>query len=152
MTENEFEKINNVINESGNAESNLISILQKTQEISGYLNEDNLNFIAKKLKVKPTVVYGVATFYKQFRLNPVGKNIIKICHGTACHVNNIQEINDAIEDELKIKTGETTDDRKFTLEKVACLGCCSLAPVVMINEKVFGNLTAQSARKIIKKY
>jgi NADH-quinone oxidoreductase subunit E len=80
-------------------------------------------------------MYGVATFYAQFRLKPVGKNIIKVCHGTACHVQNAKEITEAIEEALKIKDGETTEDRFYTLESVACLGCCSLAPVLMIGDQ-----------------
>lgn len=92
----------------------------------------------------------MATFYAQFRLNPVGKHIIKVCHGTACHVQNAVEITEALEEALKVKDGETTADRLFTLESVACLGCCSLAPVMMIGEQTYGKLTGNEAVKIIK--
>ena len=95
-------------------------------------------------------MYGVATFYAQFRLNPVGKHIIKVCHGTACHVQNADAISDALKEALNVKDGETTEDRLFTLESVACLGCCSLAPVMMIGDEAYGKLTGASAVKIVK--
>ena len=95
-------------------------------------------------------MFGVATFYAQFRLSPVGKNIIKVCHGTACHVQNAIEITESLEEMLKVKDGETTEDRFFTLESVACLGCCSLAPVMMIGDQTYGKLTGNEAVKIVK--
>ena len=95
-------------------------------------------------------MFGIATFYAQFRLNPVGKHIIKVCHGTACHVQNANVITEALQDTLKIKDGETTEDRLFTLESVACLGCCSLAPVMMIGDDTYGKLTGSESVKIVK--
>jgi NADH-quinone oxidoreductase subunit E len=95
-------------------------------------------------------MYGVATFYSQFRLNPVGKHIVKVCHGTACHVQNANAITDAIQEALKVSDGETTEDGLFTLESVACLGCCSLAPVMMIDDETYGKLTGDKAKKIIR--
>jgi NADH-quinone oxidoreductase subunit E len=95
-------------------------------------------------------MYGVATFYAQFRLKPVGKHIIKVCHGTACHVQNAKEITESLEEALHVRDGETTEDRLFTLESVACLGCCSLAPVMMISEQAYGKLTGNEAVKVIK--
>jgi NADH-quinone oxidoreductase subunit E len=95
-------------------------------------------------------MYGVATFYAQFRLKPVGKNIIKVCHGTACHVQNANTITDSLQESLKIKDGETSEDGMFTLESVACLGCCSLAPVMMIGENTYGKLTGSEAVRIVK--
>jgi NADH-quinone oxidoreductase subunit E len=95
-------------------------------------------------------MYGVATFYAQFRLEPVGKHIIKVCHGTACHVQNVAAITDALKEALNVDDGGTTDDRLFTLETVACLGCCSLAPVMMIGVNTYGKLTKAEAVKIIK--
>ena len=95
-------------------------------------------------------MFGVATFYAQFRLSPVGKYIIKVCHGTACHVQNAVEITEALEEALKIKDGQTTEDRLFTLESVACLGCCSLAPVMMISDHTYGKLTGNEAVRIVK--
>jgi NADH-quinone oxidoreductase subunit E len=128
----------------------LIPVLQKTQDVYGYIPKQAFTYLAEKTGLKLSDMYGVATFYTQFRLNPVGKNIIKVCHGTACHVQNAKSITTALEDSLNIKDGETTPDGLFTLESVACLGCCSLAPVMMINDETFGNLTGKSASKIIR--
>lgn len=133
-----------------NQEGSLISILQKTQEIYGYLPGPALLHVAQVLKVKPAKVYGVATFYTQFRLKPAGKHLILLCQGTACHVNGAEHIGKALCEELKIRCKETTDDLLFTLDTAACLGCCSLAPVMMINGQVYGHLTPESARQIIR--
>ncbi|MGI6484762.1 MAG: NADH-quinone oxidoreductase subunit NuoE [Thermoanaerobacterales bacterium] len=128
----------------------LISILQRAQDIYGYLPLEVLQLIADKTGNKRSKIYGIATFYAQFRLKPVGKYIILQCQGTACHVNGSEEVKNALCDELSIKSGETTEDGLFTLEEVACLGCCSLAPVMMINGETYGKLTPESARRIIK--
>lgn len=130
--------------------ASLISILQETQGLYGYLPLAALNLIAERTGNKRAKIYGIATFYAQFRLNPTGKYIILQCQGTACHVNGSEEVSRAICEELNIKPGETTEDGIFTLEDVACLGCCSLAPVMMINGEAYGNLTPDSARKIIR--
>lgn len=129
---------------------NLIPILQGTQDIYGYLPKEAFIKISELTGLKLSDMYGVATFYTQFRLNPVGKHIVKVCHGTACHVQNATAISEAVEDALGIKDGETTEDRLFTVESVACLGCCSLAPVMMIGDDTFGKLTGNQAVKIIK--
>ncbi|MDY6801841.1 MAG: NADH-quinone oxidoreductase subunit NuoE [Bacteroidota bacterium] len=133
-----------------NKKGSLIPILQGTQNIYGYLPESAFLKIAEVTGIELSEMYGVATFYTQFRLNPVGKHIIKVCHGTACHVQNATVISEALEDALGIKDGETTDDNLFTLESVACLGCCSLAPVMMIGDETFGKLTGSQAVKIVK--
>jgi NADH-quinone oxidoreductase subunit E len=130
----------------------LIPLLQKTQELFGYLPEKALRRIAKHLGLSPAQVYGVATFYGQFRLTPVGRNLITVCHGTACHVADAERISEAIERALGIETGGTTTDRRFTLCSVACLGCCSLSPVMMINKTVYGKLTPTGTSSILKKY
>lgn len=130
--------------------SSLIPLLQKTQEIFGYLPREALEEISRYLKVPLSRVYGVATFYAQFRFEPLGKYVIKICHGTACHVNGAVNISQAIKEEVGIEEGKTTEDGLITLERVACLGCCSLAPVIMINDRVYGKLTPEKGRKIIK--
>lgn len=128
----------------------LISILQKTQEIYGYLPLTALQAIADKTGHKRAKIYGIATFYSQFRLKPVGKYIVLQCQGTACHVLGSKAVSNAICDELGIAPGETTADGLFTLEDVACLGCCSLAPVMMINSETYGKLTPNSARRILQ--
>lgn len=133
-----------------NKKGNLIPILQGTQNIYGYLPKESFLKISEITGLKLSDMYGVATFYTQFRLNPVGKYIIKICHGTACHVQNATAISEALEETLGIKDGETTEDRLFTLESVACLGCCSLAPVMMIGANTYGKLTGPKAVKIFK--
>ncbi len=128
----------------------LISVLQKAQEIYGYLPKDVIYHVAERLKTTPAEVMGVATFYSQFRLTPIGKYLIMSCQGTACHVNSSERVSAAISQYLGIQDGQTTEDGLFTLEYVACLGCCSLAPVIMINGEAHGNLTPESAVAILK--
>ena len=128
----------------------LVAILQRAQEIYGYLPIDVIYRIAEVQGVSPAKVLGVATFYSQFRLQPVGKNLILLCKGTACHVNGADSIAKALEKELGITDGETTSDGLFTLKEVACLGCCSLSPVMMINETTYGSLTPEKATQIVR--
>lgn len=128
----------------------LIPLLQGTQEIYGYIPKEAFDEIAIEMDYNLSDIYGVATFYAQFRLNPVGKHIIKVCHGTACHVQNAKTITDSLKETLGVEDGGTTTDGLFTLESVACLGCCSLAPVMMIGDETYGKLTGKSATKIIK--
>jgi len=142
--------IDSLIEKYKNKKGNLIPILQGTQDVYGYVPKVAFVKISELTGLKLSEMYGVATFYTQFRLNPVGKHIIKVCHGTACHVQNATVISEAVEDALGIKDGETTEDRLFTLESVACLGCCSLAPVMMIGDNTFGKLTGKQAVKIVK--
>lgn len=129
---------------------NMIPILQGTQETYGYIPSEAFEKISNVTGLNLSDMYGVVTFYAQFRLAPVGKHIIKVCHGTACHVQNANSITEAIMEALGVKDGETTEDRLFTLESVACLGCCSLAPVMMISGNTFGKLTKSESVKIIK--
>jgi len=142
--------IQGIIAEVGEGPGSLIPVLQKTQDALGYLSSETLKGISGALGIPLSDIYGVVTFYSQFRLKPSGKNIIKVCHGTACHVGASEGISEALEDELKISHGDTTPDGKFTLERVACLGCCSLAPCIMINNETYGRLTPDKARKIIR--
>jgi NADH-quinone oxidoreductase subunit E len=139
-----------VFEEYSGQSGGLISILQRAQEIYGYLPVEVLQCIADRTGNKRSKIYGIATFYAQFRLEPVGKYVILQCQGTACHVNGSEKVKDALSDELGIKSGETTQDGLFTLEEVACLGCCSLAPVMMINGETYGKLTPENARSIIR--
>ena len=139
-----------VLGEYADVPGSLIAILQKAQDIYGYLPRDVMYHIAHRIGVPPAEVVGVATFYSQFRLTPIGKYLIMSCQGTACHVNASERVSAAVASYLNIKHGETTEDGLFTLEHVACLGCCSLAPVIMINGEAYGNLTPESAIAVLK--
>lgn len=129
----------------------LVTILQKTQAIYGYLPHEAMAKIAVATGIAPSVIMGVATFYTQFRFQQIGKYLILLCQGTACHVNRSERIKGAICDELNIASGGTTPDGLFTLHSVACLGCCSLAPAMMINDKAYGSLTPDKTRQILRK-
>lgn len=144
--------IEDVLNEYADVPGSLITILQKTQEIYGYLPQDAIYRVAERTGSSPAKVMGVATFYAQFRLQPIGKYLIYLCQGTACHVNSADLIDKTITEELGIKNGETTPDGLFTLEHVACLGCCSLSPVMMINGETYGSLTPKKAIQILNEY
>ncbi|MGI6284305.1 NADH-quinone oxidoreductase subunit NuoE [Neomoorella humiferrea] len=133
-------------------EGALIPILQETQEIYGYLPEEAMRVIARRLKIPFSRVYGVATFYTQFHLKPRGRNIIRVCQGTACHVRGGAKLLEAISKTLGIGKNETTADGRFTLETVACLGSCGLAPVMMINEETYGRLTPEQIPAILERY
>ena len=141
--------IEGVLNEYAEVKGSLITILQKTQDIYGYLPMDVIYHIAERTGSTPARVLGVATFYAQFRLQPIGKYLIMLCQGTACHVNGSERIEAAIKQELQIEDGETTADGLFTLKNVACLGCCSLSPVMMINDETYGSLTPDKAITIL---
>lgn len=133
-----------------NKKGNLIPLLQGTQQIYGYIPKAAFLKISQETGLELSDMYGVATFYAQFRLKPVGKHIIKVCHGTACHVQNANMITEALQEHLEVKDGETTKDRLFTLESVACLGCCSLAPAMMIGDDTYAKLTGKEAVNIVK--
>ena len=129
----------------------LIPLLQQIQEEFGYLPREAIVKLSEYLGIPLSRIYGVATFYSQFNFEPLGKYVVKICRGTACHVNGAVNIVQELEEELGIKENETSEDGLVTLQPVACLGCCSLAPVIMVNEKVYGNLTTSAVRRIAKK-
>lgn len=133
-------------------EGKLIPALQQAQEKDGFISRDAIERIHRELGVPKSHIFGVATFYAQFRMTPVGKHMIRVCHGTACHVSGANGISETVEETLKVKPGETTADKLFTLERVACLGCCSLAPVVMVDSFTHGNLTPAEVKKILKKH
>ena len=146
----DFSLLKDVLDEYAQVPGSLITILQKAPDIYGYLPKDVMYHIAEKVGISPAEVVGVATFYAQFRLNPIGKYNIMSCQGTACHVNGSERVSAAISKYLGIEHGQTTEDGLFTLEHVACLGCCSLAPVIMINGEAHGNLTPEKAINILK--
>lgn len=128
----------------------LIAILQETQDAYGYLPMDVMEHIARQTGTPISTIVGVATFYAQFRLEPVGTYLILLCQGTACHVNGSELISAAITDELGIVDGQTTPDGLFSLKHVACLGCCSLSPVMMVNGKTYGSLTPDKAKRVLR--
>jgi len=130
----------------------LIPLLQSAQATYGYIPESSIYYISEIIGIPAAEIYGVITFYAQFRLRPLGENIIKICQGTACHVNGAKNILKTIQNKLGISVEETSEDGKFSLQSVACIGCCSLAPVMMINDETYGRLTPQKIAKILKEY
>ncbi|MGN1122824.1 MAG: NADH-quinone oxidoreductase subunit NuoE [Eubacterium sp.] len=143
-------QIEGVLDELAEVKGSLITILQKTQDAYGYLPKEAIEYISSRTNIPESEIMGVATFYTQFRLTPVGKYLIMLCQGTACHVNSSELILQTIKDELGIDDGETTDDGLFSLKCVACLGCCSLSPVMMINEDTYGSLTPEKTKQILK--
>lgn len=149
-SETDLSLINPLIEKYKGKRGALIPLLQSTQEIYGYIPREAFIKLSDETGIKLSEIYGVATFYAQFRLNPVGKYIVKVCHGTACHVQNANGVTDALKEALKVDDGGTTEDGLFTLESVACLGCCSLAPVMMIGDETYGKLTGAQAVKIVK--
>ena len=149
----DFSKIDNILSEYADKEGSLITILQKTQDAYGYLPMDVIDYISEKTGIRAAKIYGVATFYSQFRLKPIGKYLIMLCQGTACHVNGSDSVREVVSEHLNIKDGETTDDGAFTLNNVACLGCCSIAPVMMVQtvdgEETYGQLTKDKVIKLL---
>ncbi|MGD2145618.1 MAG: NADH-quinone oxidoreductase subunit NuoE [Anaerolineae bacterium] len=142
--------VGETIEQCGRDADAVIPILLGLQEAYGYLPMEALREVTEKTDITPAQVYGVATFYAQFRLEPLGEHMVRVCHGTSCHVRGIVGITDTICDLLGLDGEGTTEDRKYTLEKVACLGCCSLSPVVMIDDKFYGGLTRKKAKRIFK--
>jgi len=150
----EFKEFDLVLEKYKDLPGNLIILLQNAQDIYGYISREIVSYISQKTGIPKSRIYGVATFYTQFRLKPTGKHLILLCQGTACHVSGSQLIEEAIFEELNIKEGETTEDGLFTLNNVACLGCCSLAPVMMIQsgheDETYGKLTKESVKEILR--
>ena len=142
--------LEDVLAHYADVKGSLITILQKTQEIYGYIPIDAVYHISGRTGLTPAKIMGVATFYSQFRFQAVGKYLIMICKGTACYVNGAERIIEAVTEELGIGDNQTTEDGLFSLSLVSCLGCCSLAPVMMINEDTYGSLTPDKVRKILR--
>ncbi|MBN1948515.1 MAG: NADH-quinone oxidoreductase subunit NuoE [Candidatus Cloacimonetes bacterium] len=141
--------INNFIGKKGA----LIPLLQEIQKIERYLDRETMRYVAEKTGIKLAEIYGVATFYTMFRLKPQGRHTIRICKGTACHVSGANRIAQTIRQELELGAeDDTTSDAAFTVMEVACLGCCSLAPVVMIDDNTYGKLTPESVKSVLMKY
>ena len=151
QTKVELSKLDEIIADCGGKKSNLIAILQKVQEVYRYLPEDAMIYIGTKIEgLSPATVFGVATFYAQFSLEPKGKYEIKCCDGTACHVRGSMPVINAIKSRLDLKDGKyTTEDGLFSVETVSCLGACGLAPVVVINEKVYPQMTSDAIKVVL---
>ena len=152
LEKEKFEALQLVIDELRNEPGALMPIMQRAQDIFGYLPEEVQNYIAKELDIPVSDIYGVATFYAQFNLEPKGKYIISVCMGTACYVKGSQKVLDKLEEVLEVPAGRTTKDGLFTLNATRCLGACGLAPVIMVNDDVYGRLTPDQIPGIIAKY
>jgi len=148
-----YEQVRGVLDKHGCDPHRLVPILQEIQEIFSFLPKEAMDYIATALEVSPGSVYGVATFYSHFTLSPKGKHIIRVCDGTACHVKKSEDIIKVIQNRLGLDNKKnTSDDMLFTLEIVACIGACGLAPVLTINEDVFGVMTAEKMSDLLEKY
>ena len=143
--------INEIVEEYGGKQSSIITILQKIQMKYRYLPEEVLEYIAKKMDISPSKIFGIATFYENFSLEPKGKNVIKVCDGTACHVRKSTAILNALYKELELNDKKhTTDDLMFTVETVSCLGACGLAPAINVNDKIYGKMTPEATIELLK--
>ena len=150
MQSTDLTLIDGVLGKYADVPGSLIKKKKKTQDIYGYLPKEAIEKISDRMNISESEIMGVGTFYTQFRFQPVGKYLIMLCQGTACHVNSSQLILEPIKDELHINDGETTEDGLFSLKCVACLGCCSLSPVMMINDNTYGSLTPDKTKQILK--
>jgi NADH-quinone oxidoreductase E subunit len=151
LQQEEMKKVDSILDDASGQRGVLIAVLQRVQEKIGYLPEDAMKMIAERLNLSLTNVYGVASFYKHFHFKPRGKNVVKVCTGTACHVRGAKAVLTEMENKLGIKEGETTPDLAVTLETVGCVGCCALAPVVTVNDQdLYGELTPRMVEDIIE--
>ena len=149
----DYMELDRIIEDEYNKDKeNLIMILQAIQRRYNYLPKPAMEYLSEKIGVPASRIYGVATFYSTFSLEPRGRNIISICLGTACHVRGGERVHERLEELLSIGDGETTEDMRFTLESVRCIGCCSLGPVVKINEDMHGRIATDKIGKILKQY
>jgi NADH:ubiquinone oxidoreductase subunit E len=146
------EKLEPILSDYRKNEGNIITILQGVEETFGYIPEEAVNWFSKRLDIPASRFYGIATFYAQFHLKPRGKNVVTVCRGTACHVKGSERLLNRLHIELDIPTGEdTSDDFKFTIEKVNCVGACGIAPVIIVNKEVHGKMSLDKLMKDVKK-
>ncbi|MBC8512407.1 MAG: NADH-quinone oxidoreductase subunit NuoE [Dehalococcoidia bacterium] len=143
------ERLNEILSSYQGRDDELIPIMQQVQQQFGYLPEPVIKQIARFLHLPDITIFGVATFYAQFKLVPTGRNIIRVCRGTACHVRGVARILQELENQLGVKPGETTADREYSLETVACFGACALSPIMVLDDKVHGKMTTQKVRSIL---
>ncbi|MCE5186822.1 MAG: NADH-quinone oxidoreductase subunit NuoE [Planctomycetaceae bacterium] len=158
MTQVETDKLNelNAFMEQAvqneHSDSYLIAVLHKVQQLYGYLPREVMDTVADKMQIPTAHIWGVATFYHYFNLSPIGKHTVSVCLGTACYVKGAEKVLDTVKKELKITVGQTTEDRLFTLQEARCLGACGIAPVMMIDDKIYGELDAKKTVDIINQY
>ena len=152
MTDQDLQKVDQIVDTHSNGQRNLIHVLQDLNSEYGYLPEEGLRRVSKKMAVPLTEVCGMATFFKSFRLEPRGRHLITVCMGTACHVRGAPRIVDKMEQDLRIKEGQTTGDQRFTLETVNCVGACALGPTVIVDGKYYGQVSANKVDSLLKEY
>lgn len=152
ITDEMQDKIDEIIHANQNISGALITVLRECQDIVGYLPIELLNYVSQGLNLPRSQVFGVVTFYSLFSLEPKGRHIIKVCMGTACYVKGIKEIMNRISNKYSVEEGETSEDRRFSLEPVRCLGACGLAPVIVVDEDIHGNIKPEEAIDIIENY
>lgn len=152
LVEEKFHELEEFINSLPNKKGALIEVLHKAQNIFGYLPEEVQLFVAEKLNVPASKVFGVVSFYSYFTTTPRGENVVNVCMGTACFVRGAANVLSELEKQLDIKVGETTPDGKFTIEVLRCVGACGLAPVVTVNDRVYGHVTPNDVKKILAEY
>lgn len=152
VTDGMWEKIDEIIDANKDIAGSVIGVLRMSQEVVGYLPVELIDYVAEGMNLPASQVYGVATFYSLFSLKPKGRNIIKVCTGTACYVKGIKEVISHITNKHGIKEGETTENRRFSLEAVRCLGACGLAPVMIVSESIHGNLKPDEVVGILENY
>lgn len=150
---NTYPELDKILAKFQDKKGALIPLLQEVQKEKGYLSRETMQYLADKMKIPPAEIFGVATFYSMFRLKPQGKHLIRVCKGTACHVSDADGIKKAVMDALHLSEEEnTTADMQFTVMEVACLGCCSLSPVIMIDGRTYGKLTPGAIPAVLKQY
>lgn len=151
-TDERMEKVKDILEEYRSVKGSLIPILHSVQKLYGYLREDVLQVVSEDLNIPMTEIYGVASFYHLFSLEPKGEHIIKVCLGTACYVKGGQIILNRLEQELNLEVGKTSADGKFTLEATRCLGACGLSPVITVDDKIYARVTLEDVRRILDEY
>jgi len=152
ITQDMLMKINKIISTNRNKSGASITVLRECQNIVGYLPVELMDYIGNKLNISSSELFGVASFYSLFSMIPKGKNVIRMCLGTACYVKGIKEVLDRISNQYKIKEGGTTPDRRFSIETVRCLGACGLAPVMVVNQDIYGAISSDRVLDVIERY
>jgi len=147
-----YEELESYIDSMPTTKGELIRVLHKAQEIFGYLPAEVQKFVGKKLDVSTAKVFGVVSFYSYFTMEPKGEHPIAVCMGTACYVRGAEKVQNELIKQLGIQVGETSEDGKFSLDALRCVGACGLAPVVLVGDKVYGRVTAKDVKKILKEY